>query len=69
MSLDYDLGTITTTTLYNLPIKIKCEKNIFLKKEFSDKSIIKNLSNHQLQEAKVTDDRYNRSSVATLVQR
>ena len=29
---------------------------MFLKKEASDKSIIKNLSDHQLQEAKVTDD-------------
>ena len=43
--------------------EIKCEKNMFLKIEFSDQLTIKDLSNYQSQEAKVTDDR----SVATLV--
>ena len=41
---------------YNLPIKIKSEKNMFLKIEFSGKLTIKNLSDHLSQEAKVTDD-------------
>ena len=43
--------------LYNLPIKIKSEKNMFLKIEFSEYSTIKDLSDHQSQEAEMTDDR------------
>ena len=43
---------------YNLLIEIKSEKNtLFLRIEFFDKPTLKNLSDHQSQQAKVTDDR------------
>ena len=40
-----------------MPFKIKSDKYLFLKTEFSDKSTVKILSEDQLREAKVTDER------------